>query len=55
LGLYPILPIVQTSESMRGQVYVSQVNFILAAGALILIIYFKKIICLIFLLREIKH
>ncbi|HKY69470.1 MAG TPA: KUP/HAK/KT family potassium transporter, partial [Gammaproteobacteria bacterium] len=42
LGLYPILPIVQTSESMRGQVYVSQVNFILAAGALILIIYFKN-------------
>lgn len=42
LGLYPILPIVQTSASMRGQIYVPQVNFILAVGALFLIFHFKS-------------
>lgn len=42
LGLYPHLPIVQTSASEPGQVYVPQMNFILGLGALILIIVFKN-------------
>lgn len=41
LGLYPRLPIRQTSESVRGQIYVPQMNFILAAGTLILVAFFK--------------
>ena len=41
LGLYPHLPIVQTSAEQRGQIYIPQVNFILAIGALFLIIEFK--------------
>ncbi|OGT39922.1 MAG: potassium transporter Kup [Gammaproteobacteria bacterium RIFCSPHIGHO2_12_FULL_36_30] len=42
LGLYPRLPIRQTSESMYGQIYVPQMNFILAVGTLILILIFKN-------------
>lgn len=42
LGLYPRLPIRQTSESMRGQIYVPQMNFLLGAGTLILILIFKN-------------
>lgn len=42
LGLYPRLPIRQTSESMSGQIYVPQMNFILAVGTLILIVVFKN-------------
>lgn len=42
LGLYPQLPIVQTSESSLGQIYVPQMNFILAVGTLILIVTFKS-------------
>lgn len=42
LGMYPRLPITQTSESMKGQIYVPQMNFILAIGTLILIVTFKS-------------
>lgn len=42
LGLYPRLPIVQTSSALRGQVYVPQMNLILMLGALILVFAFKS-------------
>lgn len=42
LGLYPRLPIVQTSESEKGQVYIPQMNTVLALGTLLLIIIFKN-------------
>lgn len=42
LGLYPKLPIKQTSESIRGQVYIPQMNFILGIGTLILVLFFKS-------------
>lgn len=42
LGLYPNLRIVQTSATEKGQVYVPQINFILATGTLILILTFKN-------------
>lgn len=42
LGLYPQLPIIQTSERKRGQIYVPQMNFILAVGTLILVVTFKN-------------
>ncbi len=41
LGLYPQLPIVQTSESKKGQIYIPQMNFILALGTLLLVLTFK--------------
>jgi KUP system potassium uptake protein len=42
LGLYPRLPIIQTSESEKGQVYIPQMNMMLALGTIGLIIFFKK-------------
>lgn len=42
LGLYPRLPIVQTSGAVRGQIYVPQMNLILAIGALVLVFSFKS-------------
>ena len=42
LGLYPKLPIKQTSESMLGQIYVPQMNFVLAVGTLVLVMVFKS-------------
>lgn len=42
LGLYPHLPIKQTSDAQKGQVYVPQMNFILAMGTLILILAFRN-------------
>ncbi len=42
LGLYPHLPIVQTSDVTRGQVYIPQTNLILALGTLVLILTFKN-------------
>ena len=42
LGLYPHLPIVQTSGTKVGQIYIPQMNLILAIGTLILIFYFKN-------------
>ncbi len=41
LGLYPQMPIIQTSESERGQIYIPHMNFILAIGTLLLVIVFK--------------
>ncbi len=41
LGLYPRLPIIQTSESQKGQIYIPQINFILAVGTLMLVLNFK--------------
>jgi KUP system potassium uptake protein len=42
LGLYPHLPIQQTSDVQKGQIYVPQMNFILAIGTMILILTFKN-------------
>lgn len=42
LGLYPRLPIIQTSKEHVGQVYIPQVNFFLMIGTLILIFSFKS-------------
>ncbi|MCW5583767.1 MAG: KUP/HAK/KT family potassium transporter, partial [Gammaproteobacteria bacterium] len=42
LDLYPRLPIIQTSAKKKGQVYVPQMNAILALGTLILVIMFKN-------------
>lgn len=41
LGYYPHLPIVQTSGYQRGQIYIPQINLILAIGALFLVVVFK--------------
>ncbi len=40
LGLYPRLPIIQTSLKRRGQIYIPQVNFFLFIGTVILILMF---------------
>ncbi|AHE67980.1 potassium transporter Kup [Legionella oakridgensis] len=42
LGLYPHLPIVQTSKSKKGQIYIPQMNLVLAIGTLLLIVTFKN-------------
>jgi len=42
LGLYPHLPIIQTSKYKVGQIYVPQMNLILAIGTLVLIFTFKS-------------
>lgn len=42
LGLYPRLPIIQTSKEHAGQIYIPQVNFFLLIGTLILIFTFKN-------------
>ncbi len=41
LGLYPHLSIIQTSDSKRGQIYIPQVNAMLAVGTLLLVLVFK--------------
>lgn len=41
LDLYPKANIIQTSREEKGQVYVPQVNFILAVGTILLILIFK--------------
>lgn len=41
LGLYPHLPMVQTSDEKRGQIYIPQVNLMLALGTILLILNFK--------------
>lgn len=41
LDLYPRLPIIQTSESQKGQIYIPQINFMLAVGTLVLVFSFK--------------
>lgn len=42
LGLYPHLPIIQTSGFLRGQIYIPQMNLILAIGTLLLVLTFKN-------------
>ena len=42
LGFYPHLPIIQTSGFQRGQVYIPQMNLILAIGTLFLVLTFKN-------------
>ena len=42
LGLYPHLPIIQTSEFERGQIYIPQMNFILALGTMALVFFFQN-------------
>ncbi len=42
LGLYPHMPIIQTSDSQQGQIYIPQVNLFLALGTLSLIFIFKN-------------
>jgi len=42
LGLYPHLSIVQTSGTKRGQIYIPQVNMMLAVGTLLLVMTFKS-------------
>ena len=42
LGLYPHLPIVQTSGFQRGQIYIPQMNLILAIGTMLLVLTFKN-------------
>lgn len=41
LGLFPRIPITQTSESERGQIYVPQMNIVLAIGTISLVLAFK--------------
>src|SRR3990167_4858319 len=41
LGLYPRLPIQQTSAKVQGQIYVPQMNFLLGVGTLVLILVFN--------------
>ncbi len=42
LGLYPHLPIVQTSGFQRGQIYIPQMNLILAIGTFLLVLTFEN-------------
>jgi KUP system potassium uptake protein len=42
LGLYPRLPIIQTSKEHVGQIYIPQMNFVLLVGTLLLIFTFKN-------------
>ncbi|PIZ05232.1 MAG: potassium transporter Kup [Gammaproteobacteria bacterium CG_4_10_14_0_8_um_filter_38_16] len=41
LGLYPRIPIIQTSDKKRGQIYIPQVNMLLVFGTLLLVLIFK--------------
>jgi len=41
LGLYPRIPIVQTSKDRVGQIYIPQVNALLLFGTLLLVLTFK--------------
>lgn len=42
LGLYPRVNIVQTSSSTRGQIYIPQMNLVLAIGTLLLVFTFRS-------------
>lgn len=42
LGLYPHLPIIQTSQKKRGQIYIPQMNMALAIGTIFLVINFQN-------------
>lgn len=41
LGLFPRLPIIQTSATQQGQIYIPQMNMILAIGTLLIVFNFK--------------
>ncbi|RAP35001.1 potassium transporter Kup [Legionella quinlivanii] len=42
LGLYPKLPIVQTSSEHQGQIYIPQMNFFLLIGTMALLFFFRS-------------
>lgn len=42
LGLYPRLPVIQTSKEQIGQIYIPQVNFFLFVGTISLILMFES-------------
>lgn len=42
LGLYPRLPIIQTSSEHAGQIYIPQMNFFLLVGTIVLLLMFKN-------------
>ena len=42
LGIYPRLPIIQTSKTESGQIYIPQVNFFLFIGTVLLIYAFRN-------------
>ncbi len=42
LNIFPRLSIIHTSENEKGQVYVPQINFVLATGTLLLVAIFKN-------------
>lgn len=42
LGLYPRLPIIQTSKQHAGQIYIPQMNLFLMIGTLTLLLFFKN-------------
>jgi KUP system potassium uptake protein len=42
LGLYPHLPIIQTSKTRHGQIYIPQMNIILGLGSLLFVLMFKS-------------
>ncbi|OGT32622.1 MAG: potassium transporter Kup, partial [Gammaproteobacteria bacterium RIFCSPHIGHO2_02_FULL_39_13] len=41
LGLYPRLTIIQTSELKKGQIYIPQINWVLAIGTLLFVVTLK--------------
>ncbi|MCX7116203.1 MAG: KUP/HAK/KT family potassium transporter [Gammaproteobacteria bacterium] len=42
LGIFPRMPMVQTSKYMAGQIFISQMNTILMLGSLFLVLWFKN-------------
>jgi KUP system potassium uptake protein len=42
LGFYPHIPIIQTSQQARGQIYIPQINHLLAIGTILLVLIFKS-------------
>lgn len=42
LGLYPKLNIIQTSDTIKGQIYIPQMNWFLATGTLLLVLAFHN-------------
>jgi KUP system potassium uptake protein len=42
LGLYPKIPIIQTSKRHSGQIYIPQMNVVLLIGTLVLVYLFKN-------------
>ncbi|KTC66584.1 KUP system potassium uptake protein (plasmid) [Legionella adelaidensis] len=42
LGLYPHLPIIQTSKTKPGQIFIPQINLLLALGTVLLVLTFRN-------------